>query len=137
LSSLLEELRKKDSHIAIVIDEFGQTAGLITLEDILETLLGEIQDEYDTTDEMPYKLISIQSYLVSGDIDLQTLDRLFGNFSQEIPRYVSGRLSGFIHHHWGKIPRQGEILTYKNFRIEIKDIYRKRINKVLITKIKE
>jgi len=137
LSSLLEELRKKDSHIAIVIDEYGQTAGLITLEDILETLLGEIQDEYDTTDEMPYKLIDTQSYLVSGDIDLQTLDRLFGNFAREVQKYAGDRLSGFIHHHWGKIPRKNEILTYKNFRIEIKDVQGKRINKVLITKIKQ
>jgi CBS domain containing-hemolysin-like protein len=109
---------------------------VVTLEDILETLLGEIQDEYDTSAEMPYKLIDTQSYLVSGDIDLKMLDRLFGDFSQEIPRYAGDRLSGFIHYHWGKIPCQGEILNYKNFRIEIKDVHRKRINKVLITKTK-
>jgi CBS domain containing-hemolysin-like protein len=65
------------------------------------------------------------------------LDRLFENFSREIPRHAGDRLSGFIHHHWGKIPREGEILTYKNFRIEIKDVHRKRINKVLITKIRK
>lgn len=137
LSSLLEELRKKDSHIAIVIDEYGQTAGVVTLEDILETLLGEIQDEYDTSAEMPYKLIDTESYLVSGDIDIKMLDRLFGDFSKGIPGYAGDRLSGFIHHHWGRIPRQGEILSYQNFRIEIKDVQRKRINKVLITKIKQ
>jgi CBS domain containing-hemolysin-like protein len=136
LSSLLEELRKKDSHIAIVIDEYGQTAGLVTLEDILETLLGEIQDEYDSFEEMPYQLIDTKSYLVSGDIDLNTLDQLFDDFSRDIPESAGERLSGFIYHYWGKIPKKGEILTYRNFRIEIKDIRRKRINKVLITKIK-
>lgn len=136
LSSLLEELRKKDSHIAIVIDEYGQTAGLITLEDILETLLGEIQDEYDTSEEIPYQSIDTKSYLVSGDIDLNVLDQLFEDFSRDIPESAGDRLSGFIYHSWGKIPKKGEILTYRNFRIEIKDIRRKRINKVLITKIK-
>lgn len=136
LSSLLEELRKKDSHIAIVIDEYGQTAGLVTLEDILETLLGEIQDEYDTLDEIPYQLIDTKSYLVSGDIDLNILDQLFEDFSRDIPESAGDRLSGFIYHYWGKIPKKYEILTYNNFRIEIKDVRRKRINKVLITKIK-
>ncbi|MBS4016392.1 MAG: HlyC/CorC family transporter [Candidatus Latescibacteria bacterium] len=135
LSSLLEELRKKDSHIAIVIDEYGQTAGLVTLEDILETLLGEIQDEYDTSKEMPYQIIDTKSYLVSGDIDLNILDQLFEDFSRDIPESAGDRLSGFIYHYWGKIPKKGEILIYHNFRIEIKDIRRKRINKVLITKI--
>lgn len=135
LSSLLEELRKKDSHIAIVIDEYGQTAGLVTLEDVLETLLGEIQDEYDTTEEMPYKLIDTQSYLVSGDIDLNTLDKIFHGFSQDIPRQAGDRLSGFIFFNWGRIPVQGEILTYKNFRLEIKAVTRKRIVSVLITKL--
>jgi CBS domain containing-hemolysin-like protein len=130
----LEELRKKDSHIAIVIDEYGQTAGLVTLEDILETLLGEIQDEYDTSDEMPYKLIDTQSYLVSGDIDLNTLDRLL-EFGRDIPKQAGDRLNGFIHHHWGRIPREGEVLSYRNFHIEIKEVKRKHINKVLITKI--
>lgn len=135
LSVLLEELRKKDSHIAIVIDEYGQTAGLVTLEDVLETLLGEIQDEYDTTEEMPYKPVDSQSYLVSGDIDLKTLDRLFGDFSRDIPQSIGDRLSGFVLHHWGRVPQKGEILIYKNFRLEIKSLSRKRILKVLITKV--
>lgn len=136
LSSLLQELRKKDSHIAIVIDEYGQTAGLVTLEDILETLLGEIQDEYDTSEELPYQLIDTKSYLVSGDIDFNTLDQLFDDFSRYIPKQITDRLSGFIYHYWGRIPQKGEILTYHNFRMEIKDVKRTRINKVLITKIK-
>lgn len=134
LSSLLEELRKKDSHIAIVIDEYGQTAGLVTLEDILETMIGEIQDEYDTTEEMPYQLINPKTFLVSGDIDFQTLDQLFDNFTTHIPKQYGDRLSSFIYHYWGKIPKQGEILSYRNYRLEIKDLKKNRINKVLITK---
>lgn len=135
LSELLEELRKKDSHIAIVVDEFGQTAGLVTLEDVLESLLGEIQDEYDTVAEMPYERIDHNKYLVSGDIDLRALDRLFLNFSSDIPRQAGYRLSGFIHHNWGRIPKQGEVLVYKKYLLEIKEISRKRIEKILITEI--
>jgi putative hemolysin len=135
LSELLEDLRKKDSHIAIVVDEFGQTAGLVTLEDILEALLGEIRDEYDTVEEMPFERIDDNTYLVSGDIDLKALDRLFPDFSSDIPVPAGYRLSGFIHHHWGRIPKHGEILEYKNFRIEIKEITKKRFEKILITKV--
>ncbi len=136
LSELLEELRKKDSHIAIVVDEFGQTAGLVTLEDILEVLLGEIQDEYDTIAQMPYEKIDDNNFLVSGDIDLKALDRLLPGFSFDIPRQAGYRLSGFIHHKWGRIPKPGEILIYNNFRLEIKEISKRRIDKILITRIK-
>ncbi len=135
LSELLEELRKKDSHIAIVIDEFGQTAGLITLEDILEVLLGEIQDEYDIGAELPYLRVGENSYLVSGDIDLKALDQLFPNFSIDLPPEAGYRLSGFIHHTWGRIPKLNETLIYKNYQLQIKEISRHRIEKILITKI--
>jgi putative hemolysin len=134
LSELIEELRKKDSHIAIVIDEFGQTAGLITLEDILEVLLGEIQDEYDISSELPYERLNENSYLVSGDIDLKALDQLFPNFSIDLPPEAGYRLSGFIHHTWGRIPRLNETLTYKNYRLQIKEKSKHRIEKILITK---
>jgi putative hemolysin len=137
LNELLEELRKSDSHIAIVIDEYGQTAGLITLEDILETLVGEIQDEYDREDTLPYKLVGSKSYLVSGDIDLKTLDQLFEGFSSLRDKTSADRLSGFILELWGRIPKRGEILSFGDYRFEIKDIRRKRINKILITKISE
>jgi putative hemolysin len=135
LSELIEELRKKDSHIAIVIDEFGQTAGLITLEDILEVLLGEIQDEYDISSELPYERLKDNSYLVSGDIDLKALDQFFPNFSIDLPQEAGYRLSGFIHHTWGRIPRLNETLTYKNYQLQIKEKSRHRIEKILITKI--
>jgi len=135
LSELIEELRKKDSHIAIVIDEFGQTAGLITLEDILEVLLGEIQDEYDISSELPYERLNENSYLVSGDIDLKALDQLFPNFSIDLPPEAGYRLSGFIHHTWGRIPRLNETLTYKNYQLQIKEKSKHRIEKILITKI--
>jgi CBS domain containing-hemolysin-like protein len=137
LSELLEELRKKDSHIAIVVDEFGQTAGLVTLEDVLEVLLGEIRDEYDTISQMPYEKIDDNTYLVSGDIDLRALNRLMPNFAQGIPQQAGYRLSGFIHHHWSRIPKLGEILIYNNFQLEIKEISKKRIDKILITRLVE
>ncbi|MEO0076782.1 MAG: hemolysin family protein [candidate division WOR-3 bacterium] len=137
LSELLAELRRKDSHIAIVVDEFGQTAGLVTLEDILEALLGEIQDEYDSVAEVPYKKISENSYLVSGDIDLKAIDRLFPNFSLEIPIQAGYRLSGFIHHVWGRIPKIGEVLYYKDYKLEIKEVSKKRIDKIIISKIRK
>jgi len=77
LTELLDELRRKDTHVAVVVDEFGQTAGLVTLEDLLEAVFGEITDEFDLASELPYTKVSEHSYLVDGEIDLATLSRLF------------------------------------------------------------
>lgn len=80
LPQLLDETRRKGSHIAIVVDEFGQTAGLVTLEDLLEAVLGEIVDEFDVAEELPYTKVEEDCYLVDGEIDVATLNRLFGNY---------------------------------------------------------
>jgi CBS domain containing-hemolysin-like protein len=73
--------------------------------------------------------------LVSGDIDLKALNQLFPNFSIDLPRQAGYRLSGFIHHIWSRIPKLDEILVYKNYHLQIKEISKQRIEKILITKI--
>lgn len=131
LSFLLEELRKKGSHIAIVVDEFGQTAGLVTLEDILESIFGEITDEYDLREDLPYFKLDEKTYLVDGEIDLRTLNRIFRRAFRGV-NYE--RLSGFIHAQLNRLPNPGDVFTYRKLHFEIKTVSKNRIEEVLIRK---
>jgi putative hemolysin len=132
LSSLLDELRRKNSHIAIVIDEFGQTAGLVTLEDILEAIFGEISDEFDHSEELPYHKIADGTFLVDGDIDIATLNRLFDNAFAGID---FDRLSSFIHDRLGRLPRTDDTFNLGNLKITVVEVSKHRLEKVLIKKI--
>ncbi|MEO0114956.1 MAG: hemolysin family protein [candidate division WOR-3 bacterium] len=132
LSLLLMELRKKGSHIAIVVDEFGQTAGLVTLEDILEAIFGEIRDEFDFSEDLPYSKLDEQTYLVAGEIDLRTLNRIF-DYAFKGLNYK--RLSSFILAHFNRLPKVGETFTFRKLRLEIKTIKNNQIEKVLIQRV--
>lgn len=129
LSSMLEELRRSDQHIAIVVDEFGGTAGLVTLEDILEAIFGEIVDEYDSS--QPYIKISDRTYLVDGDIDIAALNHLFDDAFLEAEEDFS-RLSELITDELGRIPKTGETVIYKGTRITVRKVRRQRIEKVVV-----
>lgn len=129
LSSMLEELRRSDQHIAIVVDEFGGTAGLVTLEDILEAIFGEIVDEYDSSH--PFKKISERIYVVDGDIDIATLNHLFDDAFQEAEEDFS-RLSELITDELEHIPKAGETIEYKGTRITVRKVRRQRIEKVVV-----
>lgn len=132
LSSLFQELRKRGSHIAIVVDEFGQTAGLVTLEDILESIFGEISDEYDLKEDYPYFKVDEKTYLVDGEVDLRTLNRIFRHAFKDLPYE---RLSGFICAQLNRLPKPGDSFTYRKLRLEVKTVDNNRIEKVLITKL--
>ncbi|MCS7250628.1 MAG: hemolysin family protein [candidate division WOR-3 bacterium] len=129
LPIIFEELRKKGSHIALVIDEFGQISGLITLEDFLEAIFGEIKDEYDFEEPLPYIKIDENSYLISGDIDIATVNRL----TQDTLKDVNfPRLSAYLVEKLGRLPQVGDIIKEKNLLFEIKEIKERKIEKVLL-----
>lgn len=132
LLDLLDELRRKGSHIAIVVDEFGQTAGLVTLEDLLEAVFGEITDEYDVADELPYTRVDDTSFLVDGEIDLATLNRLFRNAFRG-----SGheRLAAFIHDRLGRLPEVDDRLTYRNIELVVRETDGNKLEKVLVRRV--
>ena len=133
IDQLLHEFQVKNLHVGIVIDEYGGTAGLVSMEDILEEIVGDIKDEYDVEENNVLKLDN-NSFLVLGKTSINDLNELLENdFSSENDDYDT--LGGFILNYAGKIPTQGFHFTYNKYKFTVKDVYKKRITKVLIEKI--
>ena len=108
ISELLVEMRDSSFNIAIVLDEYGETAGLITLEDILEELVGEIRDEYDENEEDLVRQVGEREYLVEGSLNLEDLnDELDLDLSSD--DYDS--LGGLIIEHLDRLPQAGDEIT--------------------------
>jgi CBS domain containing-hemolysin-like protein len=135
ISSVLREIQRNKVHLAIVVDEFGGTMGIVTLEDILEELVGEIYDEHDAVEELCTK-ISDTEYVVAGEQNLEelleTLDITL-NENDEEERVDSTTVGGFVTEQMDKIPTVGEKFTFKNLDVEITDATETRVNEVKIT----
>ena len=132
IDELLKDFQVEKQHMAIVVDEYGGTAGLITLEDVLEEIVGEIQDEYDTEEKPLYKKIDENHILVDAKIDLDVLnDELNLNLPLDIS-YES--LGGFILSLIGSVPGKKQEIKYHNYKFIVEKIDRDRILEVLIIK---
>jgi len=133
IHELMHEFQEKNTHIGIVIDEYGGTSGLISLEDILEEIVGEIQDEYDK-EENGITKITNNSYLALGKVSIDQVNELLNvDLSSENDDYDS--LGGFIFNQTGKVPEEGYSLTFNNYRFTVKEVTNNRINSVLIEKL--
>ena len=130
ISELLVEMRQASLNIAIVLDEYGETAGLITLEDILEEIVGEIHDEYDENEDEFFKEISKFEYIVEGSMNLDDLnDRI--DLGLESEDYDS--LGGYIIEHLERLPdEEDEINTPDNIRLVVDSMDKNRVEKVHI-----
>lgn len=128
ISELLVEMREASFNIAIVLDEYGDTAGLITLEDILEEIVGEIHDEYDENEEDFIKEISEREYMIEGSTNLDDLnDRL--DLQLESEDYDS--LGGFIIEHLDRLPEEGDSITTEDgLRLVVESLDKNRIESV-------
>lgn len=128
ISELLVEMREASLNIAIVLDEYGETAGLITLEDLLEEIVGEIRDEYDENEEDLVKEIGEREYIVEGSLSLDDLnDRLDLDLSSE--DYDS--LGGFIIEHLDRLPEAGdEVSTEDGVRMVVETLDKNRVENV-------
>jgi len=128
ISELLVEMRQASFNIAIVLDEYGETAGLITLEDILEEIVGEIHDEYDENEEDFIKKVNNLEYIIEGSMNLDDLnDRL--DLSLESEDYDS--LGGFIIEHLDRLPEPGDFVTTEDgIKLIVETLDKNRIETV-------
>ncbi|MGE5680425.1 MAG: transporter associated domain-containing protein, partial [Bacillota bacterium] len=131
ISDLMHEFQERKMHMAIVVDEYGGTAGLVTLEDILEEIVGEIRDEYDQEEENEITKVGEQTYVVLGKTSIDEInDSLELNLYSENDDYDT--IGGFILNHAGTIPNQGYSFVYKSHKFTVKEIINRRVKKVMI-----
>jgi CBS domain containing-hemolysin-like protein len=130
VAELLKELQERKLKIAIVVDEHGGVSGLVTMEDLMEELVGEIQDEYDM-DEIQFIEQAPFDFIVLGDADVEDLEDHF-DLDLKSEEYIT--VGGMIIHHLGRIPEKGETLDIKGLSLEILEVGQKRIKKLRVRK---
>jgi putative hemolysin len=132
VGELLKELQKRRSHMAVVVDEHGSVSGLVTLEDLIEQIVGEIQDEYDW-EERPVERMRDGSLVVEGTVSAAELRDGYG-----IPLPESGEfesVAGFVLERLGSVPKGGEVVAIGDWRFTVVDVERNRISKVKIERL--
>jgi CBS domain containing-hemolysin-like protein len=130
VARLLKEFQKRKQKLAIVVDEHGGVSGLVTMEDLVEEIVGEIQDEYDREETQVTKQGPFD-YVVSGDAEVEEIEELFDLELAE-GDYIT--MSGFITHNLGRFPQKGEKIEIKGLSLEILEIDQKRIKSIRVKK---
>jgi magnesium and cobalt transporter len=117
LNELLRDFRSSRNHLAIVIDEFGNTAGLITIEDVLEEIVGEIEDEFDERDrENGIYTLADGSHRVAGDVSIAAVNTAFAT---ALPEGDFDTIGGWVAHELGHVPRRGEVVALGGLRFTV------------------
>lgn len=129
INELFRDLKNRKTHLAIVTDEYGGTAGIITIEDIIEEIVGEIMDEHDNEKSL-MTIIDDKSLLVDARLEIEKLEEHLG---VELPKGEFESVGGFVIHLVGKIPQVNEKISYKGLEIVVKKADQRKIEKVLIT----
>jgi CBS domain containing-hemolysin-like protein len=134
VSALLKEMKGRKTHMAIVVDEHGGVEGLVTLEDLLEEIVGEIEDESDLTKPTGYERIDQDTIITNGDIDIDTINEIFKTQIPEGDDYAS--LSGLLHEKLQDIPQAGDKIEVEDLRIVVEKVFKNVPQKIRIEKIK-
>ncbi len=124
IQSLLQQMRQSKFHLAIVVDEHGGVSGLVTMEDIIEEIVGEIQDEYDTEKSMVKKLTS-SHYIIDAGVSVKALSELLDHDFPEDDDYDT--VAGFILVQLGTFPKKNQKIAYDHFDFYVRDIKKRRI----------
>lgn len=130
ISQLLQEFRNKQTHLAIVVDEYGGTEGIVTIEDILEEIVGEIADEYDKEEKL-FSILPHGGWIVDGRMSILDIEEELGLKIPQDGEYDS--IGGYIFHRSGSIPTKGLTIHHNDFEIEILSSDERSIKKVRIT----
>ena len=134
VDELLREMQLRGVHMAIVVDEYGGTAGIVTLEDIVEEIVGEIRDEYDQGEEHLYQIISPDEYSFIGRIDLEDVNELLGT---HLTKDIADTLGGYIYGKIGRVPTGGEELEVEDWSLTVDQVSGRRIRLVLARRRQE
>jgi gliding motility-associated protein GldE len=131
IDDLLKEFQSKKMHMAIVIDEYGGTSGLVTLEDIIEEIIGDINDEFDD-EELIYSKLDESTYIFEAKIMLNDLYRVLHTEGEEFEKHrgESDTLAGFILENTGRIPDKGEVIHIEHYTFTIESVDKRKINRV-------
>jgi putative hemolysin len=132
---LLKEFQHRKIHMAIVVDEFGGTSGIVTLEDVIEEIVGEINDEFDD-DDLVYSKLDDQNYVFEGKISLNDLSRKLG-IESSVFELANGKevdtLAGFLIEYTGNIPKKGQEIKFKYYIFTVESVDSRKIKRVKIT----
>jgi len=132
VEDLLKEFRKKRIHIAIVIDEYGGTAGLVTIEDLIEEIIGEIEDEYDKIKSDEFVELKDGYYLINAQLEIEKLEEFF---DIDVPKEDYETVGGLIFHLLGRIPKPGEKISFQNLNMIIEKATERRIELIKVKKV--
>ncbi len=129
LASLLQEFRKTNNHFAVVFDEYGGMVGIATLEDLLEEIVGEIEDEFDVAED-PIEQIGEDSYRVDGMFSIDDFNERFGT---ELPEEDFNTVAGFVFGQLGRVAEPGDDVEYNGMRFDVLEVEGNRIERIAVT----
>ncbi|MFO0838496.1 MAG: hemolysin family protein [Phycisphaerae bacterium] len=135
ISDLLDEFRQTKVHIAIVLDEYGGTAGLVTIEDILEELVGDIADEFDTPETPRVLRVDADTLDVDGRVSVREINESLGTQLPEDGDYET--IGGFVFSSLGRVPARGDAFTHDNVQVIVADAEPRKINRVRLRLLRE
>jgi magnesium and cobalt transporter len=130
LNVLLKEFRGNRNHMAIVVDEYGGVAGLVTIEDVIEQIVGEIDDEYDVEDDQNIRREAERQFAVRG---VTRIDEFNEFFSSKLPEEEFDTVAGLVMKQLGRLPRRGESLSLEGFEFRVTRADRRRIESLRVT----
>jgi putative hemolysin len=130
VDDLLREMQEKRVHLAVVVDEYGGMAGLVTLEDVVEEIVGEIRDEYDASEEKQYEKVGENEYIFMGRVDVEDVNEILDT---HLTREVADTLGGFIYGEIGRVPVEGEKVEVEGWTLTVEQVLGRRIRRVRIS----
>ncbi len=136
LDDLLGDFRERKNHLAIVVDEYGGTSGLVTLEDVIEEIVGDINDEFDD-DDLSYSKIDANNYIFEGKTTIKDFCRVLDDEDEDIFEEAKGEsetLAGFLLEVSGKFPKKGEKINFKSYTFTIEAVDVRRIRQIKATR---
>ncbi|MEJ2313877.1 MAG: hemolysin family protein [Nitrospirota bacterium] len=133
VSELLDDMRRKKLHIAVVVDEHGGTEGLVTLEDLMEEIVGGLQDEFEEMEAArDVEVIDEHTFILSGSVPLDEANELMGT---DLESEEFNTIGGFVFGLFGRLPKTGEQVRFHNMRFLVLEMEERRVSKVRITKL--